>query len=63
MGENLQRVYELRSKLVNQKICKEELDKFDAMLHSYERKMGDPEKNDLSDAQLNDFYRIFDSRN
>ncbi len=59
MGKNIEQVQKLREKLIAQKIDQESLRKFDALLHSYERKMVENGTKDLSSQQCAEFERLF----
>ena len=57
MEKNIDRIRVLRYELKKGGIKKERLDMFDAMFHSYERKLTGEQ--DFNDSQVRDFYNCF----
>lgn len=57
METNIDRIRKLRDDLEKGGMKKERLDIFDAMFHTYERKL--TSEQDFSDSQMYDFYLCF----
>ena len=59
MCERVKEVKTYRDELIKHNTDEETLMKFDAMLNSYKRKMEQEGREDITESQVADFYRIF----
>lgn len=59
MCERIKEVKTYRDELIKHNTDEEILMKFDAMLNSYKRKMEQEGREDITESQVADFYRIF----